>query len=177
MSKKSRLREPFDKQDGRGDQKLLKSDPQHLYHIYWSLSTQLIWKKSLLVICKILELFIKTLNAGHKYSLLNRENSKKPILMQLSQKQKLFSQLVSVFLKSKLNFEYFQIKRTLMAYVFPKLETPKNVVKKYLRSSVSENPSWSNAVRGNKHCWNLNYTTFAMFIDHCEENWVGKNVS
>ena len=49
-----------------------------------------------------------TLNAGHKYSLLYRENLKKPIQMQLSQKQKFISEFVSAFFKSRLNFEHFQ---------------------------------------------------------------------
>ena len=37
------------------------------------------WKKSLLVICKILGLFINTLTADDKYSLLNRDNLMQPI--------------------------------------------------------------------------------------------------
>ena len=37
------------------------------------------WKKSLLVICKILGLFINTLTADDKYSLLNRDNLTQPI--------------------------------------------------------------------------------------------------
>ena len=86
-SKKLRFRGPFHKQHCKGDQILLKPEPHHLYHIYWSL---LRWKKCLLVIYNILGLFVKALNAGHRYSLLNRENLKKPIQMQLSQKQKLF---------------------------------------------------------------------------------------
>ena len=34
MSKKSRFRGPFEKQDGKGNQTLLKPKPHHLYHIY-----------------------------------------------------------------------------------------------------------------------------------------------
>ena len=33
MPKSSRFRGPFDKQHGKGGQALLKSDPNHLYHI------------------------------------------------------------------------------------------------------------------------------------------------
>ena len=40
MSKESRLRGPFDRQHGKGDQALLKPEPQHFYHIYWSLLRQ-----------------------------------------------------------------------------------------------------------------------------------------
>ena len=62
------------------------------------------------MIRNILGLFVKTLSRAHKYSLLNRENLKKPIQMQSYQKQKLFSQLFPVILKSRLNFQYFQKK-------------------------------------------------------------------
>ena len=44
MSKKPRLREPFDKQHGKRAPTLLKSASQHLYHIKWSLPYQLSWK-------------------------------------------------------------------------------------------------------------------------------------
>ena len=68
------------------------------------------YKKSLLVICKISRLFPKTLSDDGKYSLLNRDNLKQPIQMQVSRKQKTFSQFFSAFLKSSLNFEHFQKK-------------------------------------------------------------------
>ena len=49
--------------------------------------------------------------------------------MHLSQKQKYFSQLFFAFFKSTLNFENFQTKVTFVAYVIPKLRTPKDVIK------------------------------------------------
>ena len=49
------------------------------------------------------------------------------IQMHLSQKQKIFSEFCSAFFESALNFKHFQKKMTLMAYVFPKLPTTKNV--------------------------------------------------
>ena len=49
--------------------------------------------------------------------------------MQLSKKQKLFSQFFAAFWKSRLDFQYFQKMVALIADVFPKLRTPKNVVK------------------------------------------------
>ena len=80
------------------------------------------------MVCKILGLFLKTLNAGLNYSLLSRENLKNPIHMQLSQKKKLFSELLSAILKSKLIFEHFLKKMPIIADAFPKLWTPKNAV-------------------------------------------------
>ena len=56
-------------------------------------------------------MFVNTFTAYDKYTVLNREYSKDPIEMQLSQKQKTFSEFFSAFLKSKLNFEDFQKKK------------------------------------------------------------------
>ena len=81
------------------------------------------------MICKISELFFNTLTADEKYTLLNRDELTQPTQMQLSRKQKLFSQFFSVFLKSTSTFEPFEKMVTLIAYVFPKLRTRKNVVR------------------------------------------------
>ena len=64
----------------------------------------------MLVLCTILKLFVNTLTADDKYSLLNRDNLTQPIQILLSQKQKTFSEFFSAFLKSTLNFEHFQKK-------------------------------------------------------------------
>ena len=50
------------------------------------------------------------MSADGKYSLFKRDNLMQPIQMQLSQKQKTFSQFFCAFLKSSLNFEHFQKK-------------------------------------------------------------------
>ena len=110
MSIKSRFKGSFKKQHGKCVQTLLKFAWQNLYHIYWSLWRQLTCKKSLLVTWKISRLFPKTLSADGKYSLLNRDILSQPIQMQLSRKEKTFSQFFYAFLKSSLNFEHFQTK-------------------------------------------------------------------
>ena len=56
------------------------------------------------------------------------------IQMHLSQKQKIFSQYFSAFFESALNSEHFQKKMTLIAYVFPKLPTTKNVLRQMSKS-------------------------------------------
>ena len=56
---------------------------------------------------QILELFVNIMTSDDKYSLLNRGNLSPPIQMNLSKKQKTFSDLFSQLLKSRLNFEYF----------------------------------------------------------------------
>ena len=110
MSKKSRFKGSFGKQHGKRAQTLLKFAWQHLYHIYWLLWRQLTCKKSVLVICKISRLFPNTLSADGKYSLLNRDNLTQPIQIQLSRKQKTFSEFFAAFLKSSWNFQHFQKK-------------------------------------------------------------------
>ena len=111
MCKKSRFRLPFQKEHGKRVSALLKSERQHLYHIYWSMGRQLNCKKSLLVICKILRLFVNILSALEKYSLPNTQYLTQPIQVQLFQKQKTFPWFFSAFSKSKLNFEHFPKKR------------------------------------------------------------------
>ena len=107
MRKKYGLKGSFKKQHGKCAQTLLKCQGQILYHIYWSLLRQLSFKKFLLVICKISRLFINTLSTDGKYTLFNRDNLTQASQMQLSGKQKTFSQFFSAFLKSSLNFEHF----------------------------------------------------------------------
>ena len=110
MSKKCHLKGSFGKKHGKCAHTLLKCQGQQLYHIYWSLWKQLTCKKSLLGTCKISGLFPNTLSADSKYSLLNRENLMQPIEIQLSRKQKTFSEFFFAFWKSISNFEHFQKK-------------------------------------------------------------------
>ena len=58
------------------------------------------------MIHKILRLFGNTLTVDEKHYLLNRDNLTQPIQMQLSQKQKTFSEFFFAFLKSILNFKH-----------------------------------------------------------------------
>ena len=62
------------------------------------------------------------------------------IQMHLSQKQKIFSKFFSSFFKSALYFEHFQKKMTLIAYVFPKVPTTKNVLRQMSKSSRFREP-------------------------------------
>ena len=64
----------------------------------------------MLVLCTILKLFVNTLTADDKYSLIKRGNLTQLIQILLSRKQKTFSEFLSSFLKSTLNFEHFQKK-------------------------------------------------------------------
>ena len=55
-------------------------------------------------------MFLNTLTADDKNSLLNRGNLTQPIQIPLAQKEQTFSRIFSSFLKSTLNFEHFQKK-------------------------------------------------------------------
>ena len=65
---------------------------------------------SLLVIPEILGLLVNTLTPDGKNFLLNIESLPQPIQLQLSMKQKPFSQFFAAFLKFTSNFKYFEQK-------------------------------------------------------------------
>ena len=71
---------------------------------------------------------VNTLNANYEYSRSSRENLPLPIQMQLSEKPKTFSEFFIEVLEFTLNFEHFEKKMTLIAQVFLKLMTPKDVL-------------------------------------------------
>ena len=73
----------------------------------------------------MLKLFVNTLTADDKYSLLNTDNLTHSIQILLSQKQKTLSGFFFAFLKSTLNFKHFQKQHDPHKNVFPKLRTPK----------------------------------------------------
>ena len=58
------------------------------------------------MIHKILKLFVNTLTVNDKHYLLNRDNLTQPIQMQLSEKQKTFSEFFFAVVKSILNFKH-----------------------------------------------------------------------
>ena len=74
------------------------------------------------------------------------------IQMELSQKQRKFSQYFTAFLKSTLNFEYLNKKMTVIDFVFLILRTPKTWLDKCLKIPVLEDPSTSNLVNVSEHC-------------------------
>ena len=91
--------------------------------------SQLSWKKSLLFTCQILVLLVNTLAANEKYPVLNRDNLTIPIQMQLSQKQKTFSQFLVAFFKSRLNLERFEIKDDSHRFCISKITDSVNEVR------------------------------------------------
>ena len=106
----SRFRGPFDQQHGKHVQAVLKSAWQHLYPIHWSLRSQLSWKNPLLLTCQIFWLLVNTFPTDEKYPLLKRDNLTIPIKVQLSQKQKTFSEFFIASSNSTWNFQNFEQK-------------------------------------------------------------------
>ena len=89
----------------------------------------------LLVIRKILRLFLNTLSGDDKYSLLNRDNVTQPIQMQLSKNKKNFLNFFLHFWNLVSMLYIFKEKMTLIADVFLRLWSPKNVFKSMSKKS------------------------------------------
>ena len=62
----------------------------------------------------MLRLFVHTFTAYDKYSLLNRDNLKQPIQMQLSQKEKNFCNEIK---RKKVPLTFFDVKNKQQSYV------------------------------------------------------------
>ena len=80
------------------------------------------------MIGRILRLLVNTLTVNDKHYLHNRDNLTQQIHMQLSEKEKTFSELFFPVLKSILNFKHFPKKMILVADVFLEILAPKNMV-------------------------------------------------
>ena len=89
----------------------------------------IVLQESLLDTWKFFRPFLNTLTANDKYSLNSKDKWMQTIQMLLSQKQNIFPQFFSSFFEFALIFEHFQKKMTLIAYVFPKLPTTKDVLR------------------------------------------------
>ena len=112
-------------------QTLLKSAKQHFFQIVLSLRGKWSWKISLFMRSEILRLLVNKLTADDKYFLHNSENLCQPIQMQLSKKEKKFSESFASFLKPTSNFEHFQKQNlmTVIPYTLPNLRTAKDAVR------------------------------------------------
>ena len=144
ISKKSTFRGPFEKQHVKEDQTLLRSKQHHLYHIYWSQWRQLSWNKSLLVICKVLRMFVNILTGDDKYFLVNRDNLRQPIQMQLSEKKKTISDFFHHFWNGNYILNIFKKRWPSSLIYFRNYRLRKALLIKSLKSPHSEDPSRSN---------------------------------
>ena len=156
----------------------MKSERQHLSHIYWLLWSQFSWKKSLLVIWKVLELFVNTSSGDYKCSLLSRDNLLQHLQIQLSQKQQSIFPTFHCILEIYIQFWKFWKQRwpSKLMYVWT-YGLRKPMLDDCLKSPVSDDPSTSNMVNGPKPCWNLKDSASTIFIYHCEGSSAGEILS
>ena len=117
--KEPRFRTPFDSQQAKGSQTLLKSTPHHFYHIFSSLPEEWGCNMSPLVTCEILVLFLNTLTADDKYSLCNSKNWHQPIQMQLSKKQRNISAYFHQYMKCRWNVGIFWKNKDRRSFCIP----------------------------------------------------------
>ena len=110
MSRNSCFRLSFEKEHGKRLPKQLKYQRQQMHHIYCSTLRNFSCKKSLLVICKILRLFVNIQSSDDKHSLLTRGNLRESIQIQFSLKERTFTKFFSAISRSSINFEHFQKK-------------------------------------------------------------------
>ena len=95
----------------------------------WVITVKVIeLQKFLLDTWKFFRPFLNTLTADDKYSLNSKDRWMQTIQMNLSQKQNFFSEFLSTFFESSLNFGHFQKKMTLIGYVVSKLPTTKDML-------------------------------------------------
>ena len=153
-----------------------KSERQPLRHIYCSTGRQFSGKKSLLVICQRLRLFVKTMTTVQKCSLPNRNNLKQPIHMQLSQKLKTFCSFIFHFRNLGKILDIFRKKMRLVAYLILRLRRAKIMVRYMRKSPTSDYPSKRNIVNGSQICLNLSDSTCGIFIAQREGNLVAKSL-
>ena len=175
MCKKSRFRLPFQKEHGKLVSTLFKFERQHLYHIYCSTGRELSCKKSLLVIWESLRRFVNTISAVDKCSLPNRDNLMQPIHMELSQKLKTFSGFFAAFLKSRLNFEFFQKKDDAPSLFISEASLQKTWLDICVKSPASDYPSKRNMANESQLCLNLSDNTCTIFIEHREGSLVARS--
>ena len=109
-SKTSCLRTPFANERVNGFQTLLKWARYHYYLLFSSTRGKLSCKKSSLVWCEILRLFVNAWTADDNYSGSNMQSLPQEFSTPLSQKRKTFSGFFIAFVKCAWNLEHFQKK-------------------------------------------------------------------
>ena len=116
LSEKHCFKTLFDSQHVKSPQTLVKSAWENFHQIFSSPWENLIWERSPLVICQILDVFRNTLTANDKYLVRDCENFLSPIQMQIALKVKNCSNFFVPFLESISNFKYFEIRDDRHSY-------------------------------------------------------------
>ena len=119
---------------------------------------------SLLVICKILRLFVNTLTEDDKFFLCNSENLLQPIKVQLSEKQKPFSQLFAPFLRSTSNLKKIRASQLILLRHY---RLPKSWLDQCLNSLLTQHHSTVILLRISTHLRNLHDSTCIILSYSC----------
>ena len=90
------------------------------------------------------------MTADDKYSVRNSENLREPIQIQLYKTLKTFSQHFAQIVQSTSNFEHFEKKMFLLAYLFSKLPTVKGTVTQMFKYHRVIAPSYGQRVKRSK---------------------------
>ena len=104
LSQEHRFRTGFGSQHVKASQLLPKSPTERFYHVILSFAMKLIWNMSPLLLGEMLRMFVNTLAIDLMYPVQGCENLQLPIEMQLSEKQKNFSEIFVPFLEYTSNF-------------------------------------------------------------------------
>ena len=97
--------------------------------IFSSLWGEIIWKITLLLEFEILGVFVDTLTADERCAVPECENLQFPIQMILSSTRNFFPQIFVRLMESTSNLKLFQKKKIVIANIFPKLQTVKDLLK------------------------------------------------
>ena len=65
----------------------------------------------------------------------------------------------------------------LVADVFPETPAPKNMARQMSKKPCFRRPLDRQQGKGPKHFWNLDKSTFTIFINHWEGSYIGKSPS
>ena len=109
-SRRSCFKTRFGNQRVNGFQTPLKVARHHYYPFFPWISDKLNWKKTALLLSKILRLFPNTLTADDKNPCRNMQNFLPQLQALLSEKRKIFSEFFIAFLKCAWNLEHFEKK-------------------------------------------------------------------
>ena len=124
LSQEHRFRTGFGSQHVKASQLLPKSPRKRFCHALLSFSGKLIWNMSPLVLGEMLGMLVNTWTPDSKYLVQGCENLQLSFLMQLSENQKIFSEIFVSFLQSTSNFKDFEKKKMIViANVLPNLGT------------------------------------------------------
>ena len=110
LSRKLRFRTTFDSQHVKGFQKLVKSSSGDFYHIFSLLWDTLIWKMSLLVICKSKRCFLTHWLTMTSITFGNERNCGSQSKCNCLRNEKSFFQFFVLFMESTSNFTDFEKK-------------------------------------------------------------------